>query len=179
MRLAGESRVRPKSAALDMAEFCRGEHPKLVGVLTLYTGDRDLAEELAQDVIVRVISNWTAVSRADSPGAWTHRVAINVANSWFRRALAGQRATAKLEARGTTPNQPANDADGLALRQAVAQLPQRQRTAIVLRYYADLPSSEVAAIMGCKDGTVWALVHQAIVALRRTPGFEAMEAPDV
>jgi RNA polymerase sigma factor (sigma-70 family) len=66
----------------------------------------------------------------------------------------------------------------LALRTAVAALPERQRTALVLRFFADLPPKEVASVMGCQEGTVWALVHQAIDALRRAPGFERMEVTD-
>lgn len=49
----------------------------------------------------------------------------------------------------------------------MAQLPERQRAAIVLRYFVDLPVSEVADVMGIKEGTVKALTHQAVGNLRR------------
>lgn len=155
-----------------LADFCRAEQPKLVGTLTLYTGDRHLAEELAQDAIVRVIVNWREVSRLKSPAAWAHRVALNLANSWFRRSLARRRAVDRLHARPARDGHTADTTTNLALREAVAALPPRQRTALILRYYADLTPPEVAKIMSCKEGTVWALVHQAIDSLRKTPGFE-------
>jgi DNA-directed RNA polymerase specialized sigma24 family protein len=57
-------------------------------------------------------------------------------------------------------------AEAFAIRQAIAALPRRQRTALVLRYYADLPIGEVAALMGCAPGTVKSLTNRAISALR-------------
>jgi RNA polymerase sigma factor (sigma-70 family) len=161
---------------VELAEFCQNEHPRLVGILTLYTGDRYEAEELAQETLVRVVSHWRKVSGLDAPTAWTHRVALNLANSSIRRAIVRRRAMARLEARRGDPDVPGGDTPtAIAVRQAVASLPERQRTALVLRYYADLPVSEVSRIMRCKEGTVSALVHQAIKGLRRTPGFESME----
>jgi DNA-directed RNA polymerase specialized sigma24 family protein len=51
-----------------LADFCHAEYRRLVGVLTLYTGNRHLAEELAQDTLVRVVTHWRRVSGLDSPG---------------------------------------------------------------------------------------------------------------
>jgi DNA-directed RNA polymerase specialized sigma24 family protein len=57
-------------------------------------------------------------------------------------------------------------AAALALRTAVARLPDRQRAALVLRYFLDLPVRSVAEILRCPDGTVKTLTHRAISALR-------------
>ena len=52
------------------------------------------------------------------------------------------------------------------MRDAVAALPERQRRALVLRYFSDLPVVEVATMMGCPEGTVKTLTARAIAALR-------------
>ena len=96
-------------------------------------------------------------------------MALNLARSTLRRTAAERRARQRHGA--PLAAGPADDADRLAVRAAVRALPDRQRTALVLRYYADLPAAEVAALMGCTDGTVRALTHQAIVSLRRTGGL--------
>jgi RNA polymerase sigma factor (sigma-70 family) len=57
-------------------------------------------------------------------------------------------------------------ASALAVRHAVAQLPVRQRSALVLRYFADLSVAETADAMRCPEGTVKTLTRQAILALR-------------
>jgi DNA-directed RNA polymerase specialized sigma24 family protein len=57
----------------------------LVGSLTLYTGDRDLGEELAQESLIRVYEHWDQVREAESPSAWAHRVGLNLAKWHFRR----------------------------------------------------------------------------------------------
>jgi RNA polymerase sigma-70 factor (sigma-E family) len=175
MELAASASTRDEADSAALAAFCGREHPRLVGALTLYTGDRHLAEELAQDAIVRVIVHWPRVAAMDSPSSWAYRVALNLANSSFRRRMAGRRAVARLDAMPTTTAVEANTDMAIALRAAVAALPERQRTALVLRYYADLTPPEVAEIMGCKPGTVWAHVHMAIEALRRTEGLEGIE----
>lgn len=83
-------------------------------------------------------------------------------------AAAGGGAASPSAARDARPTDPPGPdlAQASAIRQAVAALPRRQRTALVLRYYADLPVGEVAALMGCGPGTVKSLTNRAISALR-------------
>ena len=163
-------------APADLAEFCRREHPRLVGTLGLYTGDADLAEELAQDALLRACRDWEKVRHFAAPGAWVHRVAINLANSAFRSRAARRRAVRRLESQrhGTL------DADGaadLALRAAVAGLPANLRAVLVLRYYADLPVREVASVLSCPEGTVKTLTSRALARLRGS-GIADLEVTD-
>jgi RNA polymerase sigma-70 factor (sigma-E family) len=160
-----------------MTAFCRAEHARLVGALTLYTGDRQVSEELAQEALVRAFQHWERVSALACPRAWLHKVAFNLARSWFRRRQAEHRARARYDARPVEKRDTTDGADRLAVRAAVRRLPDRQRLALVLRYYADLPAHHVAAHMGCSEGTVRALTYQAINALRRTGGL-LEELPD-
>lgn len=154
----------------DRVAFCEREYPRLVGSLTLYVGDRDLAVELAQEALARACQHWRRVGRMGSPGAWVHRVGINLANSVFVRRRAERSALHRCRSSAEVTM----DEDGtvaLVLREAVAALPKRQRAAVVLRFYADLTVAEVAELMGCAEGTVKALTHQGIGNLRKTTGL--------
>lgn len=143
--------------------FCTREHERLVGVLSLYTGDRNLAQDIAQEALARACADWPRVQRMDAPAAWLHRVALNLARSQFRRWR-----VARSKAHLLVPI--AREADdptaAIALRAAIAGLPERQRRALVLRFYADLPVRDVARLMRCPEGTVKSLTATAIASLR-------------
>jgi RNA polymerase sigma factor (sigma-70 family) len=53
------------------------------------------------------------------------------------------------------------------LEDAVAKLPARQRAAVVLRYYGDLPDADIARALRCRPGTVRSLIHRALAELRK------------
>jgi RNA polymerase sigma-70 factor, ECF subfamily len=127
----------------------------LVGAVWLYCGDRGVAEEMAQEALARVARDWARVAVMDAPVGWTHRVAFNLVNSHFRRLRTGRRILERHQ-----DEQPRGDedapvaADALVVRQAVTALPRRQREAVVLFYFADLPVTEVARWMGAPENTV-------------------------
>lgn len=150
----------------DRVEFCTREFPRLVGALSLYCGDRGVAEELAQEALARVCRDWARVSGMAAPGPWIHRVAMNLASSWFRRRAAERRALRRLGGRRQEHHRDRDGADTAAVRAAVSTLPRRQRQAVVLRYYSDLPAREVAALMGCAEATVRTLTRDGLAGLR-------------
>lgn len=153
----------------DVHEFCRRVRPRLFGTVLLLLGDPQVAEELAQETLARVWINWARLACLDETArrAWAYRVTVNFANSWWRRRMAERRAIGRLiEGAHVDPD----PADVLTIRMAVGALPTRQRTALVLRYYADLPVDEVASLMGCAPGTVKALTSQALHRLRAVVG---------
>jgi RNA polymerase sigma-70 factor (sigma-E family) len=152
--------------AEELERFCRAEYPRLVGSLTLYTGNPELAPDLAQEALARACRDWKVVVAHRSPGAWVHRVAMNLAKSSFRRRVLERRVIERLASR----RRDADDADSsraLEVRSFVAGLPERQRMALVLRYWADFTVADTAEAMGCAEGTVKAHTHQAIAALRK------------
>jgi RNA polymerase sigma factor (sigma-70 family) len=155
----------------EAAAFCREIRPKLVGALGLFCGSSS-GEELAQETLVRVWEHWDTVRLADSPEAWAFRTGFNVASSWFRRQSAERRARSRLSSR---PEVVADPATTLAVRAAVAALPSRQRKIVVLRYFADLPITEVASILDCAPGTVNSLTHNALGLLREHLSFDIDE----
>ena len=153
----------------DVHEFCRRARPRLCGTIMLLVGDPHVAEELAQETLARVWVGWARLAALDEAArrAWAYRVAVNLANSWWRRRLAERRALGRLVDGQRMALDPA---DVITIRRAVGALPTRQRTALVLRYYTDLPVDEVAALMGCAPGTVKALTSQALHRLRAVVG---------
>ena len=148
---------------LDLVALCEREHPVLVGALGLYLGDVHEAEDLAQEALVRLCQRWP-LPGVENPGAWVMRVAFNLATSSLRRRVTGRRAVDRL--RAERPPATLDRDDVVFVRRAVLDLPDRQRQAIVLRYFADLSVRETADQLGCPEGTVKTLVHQAVKALR-------------
>jgi RNA polymerase sigma-70 factor (ECF subfamily) len=147
-------------------DFCRAAWPRLVGGLGAWCESRAVAEELAQETLVRVWERWPRVRELDDPEAWMWRVAINLSRSSHRRRVAERRALQK--AGGVRVAAPEPVVADEALLDAVRSLPERQRRAVVLRHVVDLPISTVAEAMGCAEGTVRALTHQGLETLRRT-----------
>lgn len=157
----GDDQIDP-----DLAQMCRAEHARLVGLLALYVGDRGIAEDLAQETLVRLHQNWPRVRTMASPHAWVAKVGLNLARSWWRRRYAEHRANRRIAAGGAASRVGPEPADVLTVRAAVADLPPRQRAALVLRYYAGLSVEEAATVLGCATGTVKSLTHSAINSLR-------------
>jgi RNA polymerase sigma-70 factor (sigma-E family) len=167
--------VEPAEAQTAEA-FCARVRPWLIGSLSLYCGDADVAEELAQETLARVWDRWPKVAAMQAPESWAYRVALNLANSHYRRRAAERRATARQD-RPVTSFEDPDTAAALTIRHAVSRLPRRQRAALVLRYYSDLSVVETAALLGCAPGTVKALTHQAIAGLRNSAdGLELLGA---
>jgi RNA polymerase sigma factor (sigma-70 family) len=154
--------------------FCEEQIPRLVGVLTLYCGDRSVAEELAQEALARAMQSWDKIGHSEVRGGWIYRVAINLANSRFRRTMAERRANRKAAA-ATEDSMVEDTATGVAVREAVAQLPRRQRAAVTLRYYLDLPVAEVARAMECPESTVKTLTRRGLERLKKVLDEDEVE----
>lgn len=154
----------------ELVIFFEQLQPKLVRALTLQCGDVAVAEELTQETLAVVWLKWSRVREMGAPQEWAFRVGFNLANSWLRRRRAESRALRKVAADRRTID--AVTGEGAEVRQRLQRLPARQRTALVLRYYCDLPVERTAEVMGCAPGTVKALTHQAIRSLRDLLGVE-------
>lgn len=149
----------------DLAAFAAANHRRLVRLLTLHAGSADVAQELAQEAMIRLCQHWPRVRTMDDPVAWLTRVAINLSTSRLRRRAAERRALGRGFREPETVDPP-NTETNLLVRQAVAGLPRRQRTALLLRFFADYSVSDTAALMGCAEGTVKSLTSKALQALR-------------
>lgn len=160
----------------ELEELSRIEWPRLVGALSLYLGDPVVAEEMAQEALARLCADWEKVCKMDSPGGWVHRVAINLANDRFRRIAAERRARRRLDTQSLPRAETSDAADAVAIRDAVARLPRRQKTAIVLRFFLDLSVDETSRLMDCPNNTVKSLTRRALTTLEGAPGVSLEEA---
>ncbi len=161
----------------DLTEYCDRMWPRLVGGLALQCGDRGVAEDLAQETLVRVWQHWDDLAARPSRDGWVWTVAMNLSKSRWRRRAAERRAR---DRSFETTDEPAVDvAERVAVRRAVAELPERQRAAVVLRYYVGLPIKDVAAAMGCAEGTVGAHTSKALVRLGDILGEDEEVTTDV
>lgn len=144
----------------DFAMWYSAAHPKVVTSLMLVTGDLHAAQEAADEAFARAYDRWKRVSQMASPTGWTYRVAFNVLRrKWQRAAL--ERTLLLRRPSPTTIPAPAGET-----WEAVRRLPERQRSAVVLRYVADLTEVEVAAAMGVSRSTV----SSSLIAAKRTLG---------
>jgi RNA polymerase sigma-70 factor (ECF subfamily) len=146
--------------ALDEVEVRRliqEAYPKLVAGLTLVSGSRAAAEDAVLEALARWWERSSRGQHIDSPEAWMTTVAFNLARSRLRRLRAERRARERLQPRSVQEPTP----EATDLRRALAELPTREREAVVLHYYLDLPVAEVAAIQGVSDGTVKTSLHRA------------------
>ena len=142
----------------DVAGLYREQSDRLRGLAYLMTGGREAAEEIVHDAFIRIHGRWATL---DAPGAYLRTTVVNLCLDWQRRRATERQRTAGLVERPAAPPEIDETWDLLA------QLPQDQRVALVLRYYEDLPIDEIARLMGCPPVTVRTRIHRAIAKLRR------------
>jgi len=136
----------------------RREYARLVRAAWLVSGSREVAEDIVQDVFARLLASESVPSE---PAHYVYRSVVNGVRSWQRRQVL-ERRHALVEPAGvqTTP-------ELYWFSDYLRTLSPRQRTAIVLRYYCDLPLAEVADLMGCRAGTVTVLIRRALGKARK------------
>ena len=130
----------------------RHEYPALIAVAGALTGDRDGAQDLVQDTMVKAFVRWDRVSLLERPGAWCHHVLVNACRSRLRRRTTERRHLARL--RRAEPTSPGPSAETVAFWTVVRTLPFRPRTVVALYFGADLSSVQIAEVLGIPEGTV-------------------------
>jgi RNA polymerase sigma-70 factor (ECF subfamily) len=155
----------------DFAAWYAATFPRVRAAVTLAVGDPWLGEEATAEAYARALSRWRHVRDLRRPDAWVYTVALNHVRSRFRR----QRLEARYLARQRAGYEPPPPEPETALWAAVAQLAPRARTAVALRYVADLPEAEVAAAMGISRGTVAATLNKARTRLAELMTDESPE----
>ncbi|MDQ1447872.1 MAG: hypothetical protein QOC79_843 [Actinomycetota bacterium] len=145
-------------------EFFVERYGEVVRCMRLVVGDSTRAEEFAEEAFVRAFRHWSRVSRLDRPVAWVYVVACNEARRGWRHEQRSPKWSAR--ERPVVEDPARRVATVLDLHVALNLWGARPRAAVVLRYFADLPLAEIAAVMGCATGTVKATLHQALDRLR-------------
>lgn len=135
----------------------RAEFPRVSRAMALATGDPGVGEEAAAESFALALLHWSRVSAMESPGGWVYATALNqVRRSWRR-----QRLESRYLQRCRVQDIPAPGEPDTALWRAVAELSERARTAVALRYVADLSEAEIAAAMNVTRGTVATTLSRA------------------
>ncbi|MEQ4300744.1 SigE family RNA polymerase sigma factor [Plantactinospora sp. B6F1] len=149
-------------------EFADSRLTALLRYAVMLTGDPHLAQDLVQETMVRVQLNWRRVARADAPERYVRRMLTNQyldwqRGSWVRRVLLRAEPD---EAVVVRPDHAETTVDRDQVWTWLSRLPRRQRAALVLRYYEDLPDAEIAEVLGCAVGTVRSAISRALATLR-------------
>lgn len=152
-----------------LAEFCEREHGRLVSALDLLCGSLPLAEDLAQETLARVCKDWARIKEMDAPGAYAHRIAMNLATSAFRRRAVERRARARMGPVDEEWNDP-DPATAVAVRKALAVLRPEQRRVLVLRYFLNYSVAEVSELLRIPEGTTKTHAARGLAILREQLG---------
>jgi RNA polymerase sigma factor (sigma-70 family) len=129
------------------------------------------ADDAVQDTLLRLWSALRDGQSIDRPDAWAFRTLYRSAMDRHRWRRRGRLLAERIGLQPT--HQPAADqADRMAVWQAVETLPERQRLAIYLRYRADLPFEEIGQILGIAAPSARSHVSRALDALRVQLGEE-------
>ncbi|KRE42899.1 SigE family RNA polymerase sigma factor [Knoellia sp. Soil729] len=144
----------------------------------LTTGDEARAEDLVQEVLVRLYTRWPTVSRTDEPLRYAHRSLINAFIDDSRRAHRKREWASPEPALSEAVPQADDGADPVVRQQvlqALADLPPGQRAVVVLRHWLDWSVDQTADALNISSGSVKSQNHKALVSLRRAlPGLSPL-----
>jgi RNA polymerase sigma-70 factor (ECF subfamily) len=129
------------------------------GVAAAILRDRDAACDVVQDAFASAVRRRASFRNEGPVEAWLWRMVVNAALAQARR---GQRSRLRPPAEGAAGCAERDD----DVQEAIAALPERQRVALFLRYYADLDYQTIGELLGIKDATARATVHAAHGRLR-------------
>jgi len=158
-----EERAHTVSGATFEA-FFEAEHRRLFQSLVLITGDRQEADDVAQEAMVQILERWDRVARMEEPRAYLYRTALNLNRNRHRGAILRQRRA--IEAGEVVPDAADEVADRLDVRRALAALTIEQRIAVVLVDFLGFDSADAGRVLGTDADAVRARVHRGRVALR-------------
>jgi RNA polymerase sigma-70 factor (ECF subfamily) len=148
----------PDELVARIERIYRAEYRRFLRVALAVLRDEDRAVDAVQEAFATAVQK-RAAFRGEGPlEAWIWRMVVNAA----LKERGKPRSLALVESDSTEPAQEPN-----AVTQAVARLPERQRLALFLRYYADLDYESIAAALDVSSGTVGATLHAAHASLRR------------
>ena len=131
------------------------------------------AADVTQQVFVRAFKALSGFRGAATVRSWLYRIAINCALSWLRdhrREEPTEIAEDSLTELPVAPGRIASDQESVRLRQAITQLPPKQRMVLELRVFDDLSFKEVAELADCSENTAKVSFHYAVKKLREILG---------
>ena len=155
------------SADLAVIELYAMHYPALVRLAAMLVRDTPTAEEVVQDAFIAMHDGWSRLRDTERALAYMRQAVVNRSRSVLRHRMVVEKNQQK-----PPPDMPSAEHGALALLErsavvaALRGLPERQREAIVLRFYADLSEAEIAAAMGISRGAVKSHTSRGMAALR-------------
>ena len=144
------------------------EHQSMVFSLALrMTGDRGLAEEIAQDVFLALDRNLSKIQSPEHALFWLRRVAMHrAADALRRRRVRGMDLWVAIEDSHGAASEERPSALGARLEQLLTTLPEPQRAALLLRYQEDMTPEEIALALEAPLATVKSNLQRGLKLLR-------------
>jgi RNA polymerase sigma-70 factor (sigma-E family) len=164
---------RAHRVADPLAVLHREHYASLVRLASLVLGDVGLSEQVVQDAFVKLHLRWGGLRQLDRAPAYLRSCVLNGARSQLRHQKVRDRHDARrtvAPAAGTPEASVVAAAEQERVVAALRCLPERQREALALRYFLDLPEAEIAAAMGVSAGSVKTHVHRGLAALAQLLG---------
>jgi RNA polymerase sigma-70 factor (sigma-E family) len=153
------------SAVAEFSDFAHSRWPRLVRLAYGITGDRGLAEDLAQTALANAYKSWSRVRRAEDPDAYLRRIVINAHRGGLRKRRVIEQLSESPPA-AIVADPASQHSERAPVIAALLTLPRRQREVLVLRFWLDLTEAQVAATLGCSVGNVKSQASRALAKLR-------------
>ncbi len=145
-------------------EYVEACWPQLVRTAVLMGCEPAEAEDIVQETLLRCLKRWARVRQADDRQAYVHRVLINTFISARRRRWTQEQPTTVFPELPTNDDTAKVDIADAVLR-SLSRLPEDQRVAVVLRYYAQLSERSMAAALGVAPGTIKSRLSRGLKVL--------------
>jgi RNA polymerase sigma-70 factor (sigma-E family) len=153
-----------RGSSRDITAAYEAHSPFALRLAYLLTGDEQVAQDVVQDAFVRIFSRLLFKVPPNDFQNYLRRTVVNLCKDhWRRKGVARSIRLFEREDKVDPPEIETRD----ELWTALKDLPQRQRTALVLRYFEDLSEQQTAEILGCSVGAVKALTTRGTQAMRR------------
>jgi RNA polymerase sigma-70 factor (sigma-E family) len=153
--------------SLTFEDYATSRMALLLRTARAITQDDALAEDLVQDVLLKVYVQWPRVAQARQPDAYVRRILVNEYLSW-KRKWARLIPTDRVDRDEDAPDDAERQDDRDELTSHLRRLPKRQQVVLALRYFGGLTDQEIAETMGCTPGTVRGYAARALSSLRHT-----------
>lgn len=147
----------PLEAVLSFEDLFRRQRVPMLRLARLLLGPSGSPEDVVHDAFARIYRRYSGIA---NPAAYLRTTVVNGCRAELRKREVVARVLPRLARRDNTE-------PGDYVLDALGALPRRQRMAVVLRYYEDLPDTEIASLIGCRTSAVRSLLHHGLEALRR------------
>lgn len=162
------------SAQQEYVDYVTGRLPTLRRLAYLLCGDEHRADDLVQQTITKLYLRWQRISGVEHLDQYVRTMLVHAfvderRRPWARVGLVAQAPDAARAADERVE-------DWMVLRAVLARIPRRQQAVLVLRFLCDQSVEEVAAALGCTEGTVKSQTSRGLATLRRMFDGEELAA---